>query len=441
MKKISAIIIGLMLPLMAFSQKTVAVYVTSAEGISPETKTILGSELVSAITKANDYIAVERTADFMSQVEQERENYEIDDAKLYDLGKKYGASNVCVAEITKFGDEYYIVARLLDIKTSRVWKTSRKYSRLSSLGELVGVSEALANELFGNTKELSTYANGDNKDNRTFITKIENREAYTKVTLKIVVTEPSQQIGISRQTYIEDVSNGSQYSLINTSNINIIDATGKNLKTINKGVWEYSLFFETIPEDVTNIMIIEPNGYEYKDIVLKPYGDINTFVFEDNAQKLYDELTFTKTSSNNDNDHSSNYNIDNHNNQNNYNNSGYSTNHGAGKTESPADTQSLKDVIVRWDIQSRPQGADVFWRVVSTTPNVKSTNNNYMQTTPYESTKSLDINGLTRQTAGNVRIILRCEKDGYLPQEKEFDVRMILDQEEISVFFKLVKEQ
>ena len=63
-----------MLPLMAFSQKTVAVYVTSAEGISPVTKTILGSELVSAITNANDYIAVERTADFMSQVEQEREN-------------------------------------------------------------------------------------------------------------------------------------------------------------------------------------------------------------------------------------------------------------------------------------------------------------------------------------------------------------------------------
>lgn len=426
-----------MLPLMAFSQKTVAVYVTSAEGISPETKTILGSELVSAITKANDYIAVERTADFVSQVEQERENYEIDDAKLYDLGKKYGASNVCVADITKFGDEYYIVARLLDIKTSRVWKTSRKYSRLSSLGELVGVSEALANELFGNTKELSTYANGDNKDNRTFITKIENREAYTKVTLKIVVTEPSQQIGISRQTYIEDVSNGGQYSLINTSNINIIDATGKNGKTINKGVWEYSLFFETIPEDVTNIMIIEPYGYEYKDIVLKPYGDSNIFVFEDNAQKLFDELTFTKTSSNNHN--SNNDNIDNYNN---HNNSSHSTNYvAAGKTENPADTQSLKDVIVRWDIQSRPQGADVFWRVVSTTPNVKSTNNNYMQTTPYESTKSLDINGLTRQTAGNVRIILRCEKDGYLPQEKEFDVRMILDQEEISVFFKLVKEQ
>ena len=102
---------------------------------------------------------------------------------------------------------------------------------------------------------------------------------------------------------------------------------------------------------------------------------------------------------------------------------------------------ALEQTIVRWDVQSRPQGADVFWRVVSKTPEVKSTNNKYLQTTPYEATKALDIKGLTYQTSSNVRIILRCEKDGYLPQEKEFDVRMVIDQEEISAFFRLVKEE
>lgn len=102
---------------------------------------------------------------------------------------------------------------------------------------------------------------------------------------------------------------------------------------------------------------------------------------------------------------------------------------------------AMEQTIIRWDVQSRPQGADVFWRVVSKTPEVKSTNNRYLQTTPYESTNSLDIRGLTYQTAGDVRIILRCEKDGYYPQEKEFNVRMVLDQEEISAFFRLVKEE
>ena len=101
---------------------------------------------------------------------------------------------------------------------------------------------------------------------------------------------------------------------------------------------------------------------------------------------------------------------------------------------------ALEQTIIRWDVQSRPQGADIFWRVVSKTPEVKSTNNKYLTTTPYEATKALDIRGLTYQTSGNVRIILRCEKEGYLSQEKEYDVRMVIDQEEISAFFRLVKE-
>lgn len=102
---------------------------------------------------------------------------------------------------------------------------------------------------------------------------------------------------------------------------------------------------------------------------------------------------------------------------------------------------ALESTIVRWDVQSRPAGADVFWRVVSKTPSVKSTNNKYLQTTPYEATKSLDIRGLSYENSGDVRVILRCEKEGYYPQEKEFNVRMIIDQEEISAFFKLVKEE
>lgn len=102
---------------------------------------------------------------------------------------------------------------------------------------------------------------------------------------------------------------------------------------------------------------------------------------------------------------------------------------------------ALEQTIIRWDVQSRPQGADVEWRVVSKTPDVKSTTNKYLQTTPWEATKALDIRGLTYQNSGNVRIVLRCQKDGYMPQEKEFDVRMVLDQEEISAFFRLVKEE
>ena len=290
MKKVFTLIVGLMLSVTAFAQKTVAVYVTASEGVSQETKSVLGSELVSAITQTADYVAVERTADFMAQVAKEQGNYEITDAALYDLGRKFGASNVCVADVTRFGDEYYIVARLLDIKTSKVWKTAKKYSTLKSLRELVEISEALANDLFGNLKEFSTYAYGDNVDNNSFITKIENRGNFTKVTLKYVSVNSKQTLGIARNTYIEDMSTRQKYNLTDASNISILDQNSNTGKLIGSGIWEYHLFFDRIPEDVQGIMIIEPNGRKYNDIVLKPYGDENTFVFEDNTQKIYDNM-------------------------------------------------------------------------------------------------------------------------------------------------------
>lgn len=289
MKKVFTLIVGLMLSVTAFAQKTVAVYVTATEGVSQETKRVLGSELVSAITKTADYVAVERTADFMAQVAKEQGNYEIDDAALYDLGRKFGASNVCVADVTKFGDEYYIVARLLDIKTSKVWKTAKKYSTLKSLRELVETSEALASDLFGNLKEFSTYAYGDNVDNNSFITKIENRGNFTKVTLKYVSVNSKQTLGISRNTYIEDMSTRQKYNLVDASNVNIIDNNNSG-KLIGSGIWEYHLFFDRIPEETQNIAIIEPNGHKYNDIVLKPYGDENTFVFVDNTQNVYNNM-------------------------------------------------------------------------------------------------------------------------------------------------------
>lgn len=291
MKKVLTLIVGIMLSMNAFSQKTVAVYVTPNDEVPQQTSKILGSELVAAITRNADYIAIERTADFLAQITEEQGQYNnLDDTKLFELGKEYGASNVCVADITKFGEEYYIVARLLDIRTSRVWRTARKSSGLKSLNELIEVSESLADELFGNTKEFSTYAYGDNGDNKSFIIKIENRENYTKVTFKYVSTSPTQRIGIKNTTYIEDLLTHEKFNLIDVANINITNENNKNYKTIGEGIWEYSLIFKRINEDAKNIMIVEPNGWAYKDIVLKPYGDENTFVFEDNTQQVYDDL-------------------------------------------------------------------------------------------------------------------------------------------------------
>lgn len=102
---------------------------------------------------------------------------------------------------------------------------------------------------------------------------------------------------------------------------------------------------------------------------------------------------------------------------------------------------SLEHATIHWNVDSRPQGADVSWRVISSTPEVKNQNYRYLSTTPFESTEVFDIKGLTYNNAGNVQIEVKCEKSGYYSQSKRFDVLSAIDEKEISAMFRLVKDE
>ena len=102
---------------------------------------------------------------------------------------------------------------------------------------------------------------------------------------------------------------------------------------------------------------------------------------------------------------------------------------------------ALEHTILSWEVTSRPAGADVYWRVISSTPDVKNTNKNYKATTPYEATESFDIKGLTYNNSADVQIEITCEKEGYLPQKKVFNLRAAIDQKSINAHFTLVKDE
>lgn len=102
---------------------------------------------------------------------------------------------------------------------------------------------------------------------------------------------------------------------------------------------------------------------------------------------------------------------------------------------------ALEHTVLNWEVTSRPAGADVYWRIISSTPDVKNSNKNYKSTTPYESTETFDIKGLTYNNSGNVQIEILCEKPGYLPQKKVFNLRTAIDQKSINAHFTLVKDE
>ena len=103
---------------------------------------------------------------------------------------------------------------------------------------------------------------------------------------------------------------------------------------------------------------------------------------------------------------------------------------------------SLEQTIIRWMVDSDPQGARIFYRILSSIPEeVKNTNESYLLTTPYEETRSFNILGLTYENAHNVQMEIKLMKPGYHTQIKRFNLRQAIDQQEISAFFTLVKKE
>ena len=102
---------------------------------------------------------------------------------------------------------------------------------------------------------------------------------------------------------------------------------------------------------------------------------------------------------------------------------------------------ALEHIAVHWNVNSRPQGADVSWRVISQTPEVKNQNYKYLETTPYEGAETINIKGLTYNNAGNVQIEIKCEKKGYYSQTKKLTVLSIIDDNDVSYMFRLVPEE
>lgn len=109
--------------------------------------------------------------------------------------------------------------------------------------------------------------------------------------------------------------------------------------------------------------------------------------------------------------------------------------------DNPGQT-GLEKTIIRWRVDSYPQGARIFWRVISNIPQiVKNTNETYLMTTPYEETRAFNILGLSYENSRNVQIEFRVSKSGYEDQIKRFNVRQAIDQQEISTFFELVPKE
>ncbi|MBO5156759.1 MAG: hypothetical protein J6C05_06460 [Prevotella sp.] len=138
-----------MLPYVVMAQtvrQKVAVYMTgdiSNEGY----KKVIGSKMVSEIAKSDEYIAVERTADFLKALSSEQDyqtSGEVRDNQIVQIGQKFGVRYVAVVDISEVFEELFIAARLIDVQTGQIDKSYETSSRVASMSELTELAQNVA---------------------------------------------------------------------------------------------------------------------------------------------------------------------------------------------------------------------------------------------------------------------------------------------------------
>lgn len=99
------------------------------------------------------------------------------------------------------------------------------------------------------------------------------------------------------------------------------------------------------------------------------------------------------------------------------------------------------ELILQCNIDSEPEDARIFWRIISQNKNIRSTELQYLGKTPYRDKKAFRIAGLSKENANNVKLELVVRKNGYYDETKLFSLSELFDIMEINGFFELQKKE
>ncbi|MBO5849810.1 MAG: hypothetical protein J6Q47_00825 [Paludibacteraceae bacterium] len=158
MKRLLILLLSVFSLTIFAQQKKVAVYVAGNDPLND----IIGSRLVDGIAKSGKYIAIERTASFLSELSKEQSYQQtgvVDDNEISRLGKQFGVNYVCVASaFDVWGTEKYISTRLIDVETAEVVVSSSSNGSIASSSELIAALNTLSDGLLSSFEQskLST---------------------------------------------------------------------------------------------------------------------------------------------------------------------------------------------------------------------------------------------------------------------------------------------
>lgn len=129
-------------------KQKVAVYVTGEA--EPGYKKVIGSKLVSSLTRSDNYAAVERTSDFLSALNQEHDyqtSGAVSDNQIVKLGQQFGVRYVLVADVSEVFESMFISARMIDVQTGQITNSAEASLVVNSMDGLTTLTENIIDDL------------------------------------------------------------------------------------------------------------------------------------------------------------------------------------------------------------------------------------------------------------------------------------------------------
>jgi len=139
----------------------IAVYVMG--GKSADENNVLGAFMLEALIKSGKYAAIERTDDFVAQIDREQAKQRsgaVDDSEIRRVGKQAGVQFVCVVNLSHAFGSSLISARIIDVETAMVIATNSMESEEMSLREIRAIAGGVVGSMLGMriTKDVAAMA-------------------------------------------------------------------------------------------------------------------------------------------------------------------------------------------------------------------------------------------------------------------------------------------
>lgn len=141
-------------------KQKVAVYVTGDADAGY--KKVIGSKMVTGITRSENYAAVERTADFLAEMAKEQDyqmSGAVSDNQIARLGQQFGVRYVLVADISEVFEAMFVSARMIDVQTGQITAATEASGSVNSIDALTKLAENVVLEIVG----APTYTEDDVK--------------------------------------------------------------------------------------------------------------------------------------------------------------------------------------------------------------------------------------------------------------------------------------